>query len=338
MSVSSGESGARARDIRPLSVVARGTASLLESLPVVGGRARTRQILKAKGVRVLRLSLDVGQAVGERVENAAMLIQVLEGRVTLTAAGERLDMPVGAIVHLERQAPHSISATVASHLMITLLAPRPAQPRDQAQLSHQPTRANRFASGATSGQRRYDARASDRRRDEPRAEWASHNLVLAATGANAVAFDAITHRHAELLGRLAVKTARLLDVLAGETDAEAARQDLLAWVRGALLPQLALEAEVLYPVVALRPQQRALVVVLREQLASVTSAVARLADVGSAQAFDVASAAVALRVAVGRHLAAEAESLLPTLAISSDAPLAALWERMNERLAVPLAV
>src|SRR6185312_4070139 len=129
----------RARAVRPVSIVASGTDSLLDSLPVASGRARTRQLLKAKGVRVLRLSFDAGQVLGDRIESAAMLVQTLRGRVTLSVAGEDIDMPAGAIVHLERELPHSFAAVEASHLMITLLGPRLARPRATShapELSH----------------------------------------------------------------------------------------------------------------------------------------------------------------------------------------------------------
>jgi hypothetical protein len=41
-------------------------------------------------------------------------------------------------------------------------------------------------------------------------------------------------------------------------------------------------------------------------------------------------------VSVGRHLTVEAEQLLPTLAAAAGEPLALLWRRMDESIAVPL--
>ncbi|WP_349898569.1 hemerythrin domain-containing protein [Parafrigoribacterium soli] len=321
----------RARGSRPVSVVASGRDSLLDSLPVASGRARTRQLLKAKGVRVLRVSCDAGQLLGDRVENAPMLIQTLQGRITLVAAGEEIDMPAGAVVHLERQLPHSILAIERSHLMITLLGPRLARPRTA---SHD---AERVPAVASSGSlQRGVGRATGGRRGTGDGMWAAHNLVLSATGANAIALDGITRRHAELERQLAAGTSQLLDELAGQTDARAARERVVDWARTALLPQLALEAEVLYPPVAVQPQQRSLVTTLRQQLDGVIAAVDRLAEPRASLAFDIAASAVALRVIVGRHLKAEAELLLPALAISTGEPLASLWERMSHSLAVPL--
>jgi quercetin dioxygenase-like cupin family protein len=335
------EPGASVLDRRRITVVSRGVESLLESLPIVAGRARRRQVLKTKGVRVMRLSFDAGQVLSERAENAPMLIQTLQGRVTLTVEGEQIDMPEGAVIHLERQLPHSIEAVEASHLMVTLLGPKMARPRAEnspaarSALGHAVT----FRSPTQSG----NARTSVTGRIRPEEssvppEWAQHNFVLAATGVNSAAFDEITHRHAEFLGELATRTAALLDTLAGDGAADTAAAGLLAWIRASVLPHLLLEAEIFYPVVSLRPQQRPLVAVLEEELLRIVDAVDRLAEVTSGAKFELASAAVAVRVIIGRHLTAEAEVLLPTLAISSDESLAALWARMNERLRIPLRV
>ncbi len=328
------EPGARTFDHRRVTVVSSGIDSLLNTLPVSKGRARRRQVLKTKGVRILRLSLDAGQSLIERAESAPLLIQTLQGRVALVIDGERVDMPAGAIIHLERQTPHSITAVETSHVMVTLLGPRVTKPRvdsystARASLHHGLT--TREASQLAMGP--FEPESSGVR------EWARHNSVLAATGPDADAFDEITRRHAEILGELASRTAALLDQLAGDGQYAQGVADLLGWVRESVLPHLLLESKVLYPVVAVRPQQRPLVSALEEGLVAITGAVQRLSGAVSGVRFDLASAAVALRVVIGRHLAAESEMLLPTLAISADESLAALWARMEEGLAVPIAV
>lgn len=331
------EPGVRSLDHRRITVVSRGIESLLATLPVAAGRARRRQVLKAKGVRILRLSFDAGQVLTERAETAPMLIQTLEGRVTLTVDGEQVDMPAGAIIHLDRQIPHAIAAVVASHVMVTLLGPRLAKPRTESYPTGRaaPHRAATLREASPVSKLSVLGGSPSRETSLPQ-EWAEHNFVLAAAGANADAFDEITRRHTEFLDELAARTAALLDRLAGEDTFSDLVADLVDWVRTLVLPHLRLESEILYPAVALRPQQRALVSVLEEELARIVESVDRLA--GSEAKFDVASAAIALRVIIGRHLTAEAEVLLPTLAISTDESLATLWARMNEGLSIPLGV
>jgi quercetin dioxygenase-like cupin family protein len=317
--------GVRPFDSRRIVVVSSGEDSLLATPPVVSGRASARQILKAKGVRIMRLSFDTGQVMKERVEHVPMLIQTLQGKVTLSVSGKRIDMPTGAIVHLDKQLAHSITALESSQLMVTLLGSHASRPGAESDVVQRPTRGH----APTMGRIRLQERSRS-------TEWAQHNFVLAATGLDSEAFDEITRRHAELLGELAVKATLLLDVLASEGEPDDVLADLLVWVRSSLLPYLGLEAEILYPVVSLRPQQRTLVVVLEEELARVVEAANRLAEAEGK--FDVATAVVALRVIVGRHLTAEADVLLPTLMVSSDDSFASLWARLNERAGTPVSV
>ncbi|MEO7123169.1 MAG: hemerythrin domain-containing protein [Lacisediminihabitans sp.] len=308
------EPGPRSLDHRRITVVSRGIESLIASLPVTTGRARRRQVLKAKGVRILRLSLDAGQVLAERAESSPLLIQTLQGRVTLTVDGERVDMPAGAIIHLDRLLPHSIAAVDASHVMVTLLGPRLAKLHTAAVSPTGPA-------------------------EQPRSQlWAQQNSVLAATGANAVAFDEITRCHGEFLRELAARTTALLDRLAGDAEFSDLVDELAGWVRAEVLPHLRREAKVFYPVVALRPQQRVLVSALEDELVRIAGAVDRLAQTDSGAKFDTASAAIALRVIISRHLSTEAEVLLPTLAVSTDESLATLWARVNENLGVSLGV
>jgi quercetin dioxygenase-like cupin family protein len=335
------EPGARTPAHRRITVVSNGIDSLLATLPVASGRARRRQVLKTKGVRILRLSFDAGQVLAQRAESSPLLIQTLQGRVTLTVEGEKVDMPAGAIIHLEKQVAHSIAATETSHVMVTLLGPRLSKPRATSyatahvSLGHavpfrEPAPLGRPGTSA-------DHEVADRAAGGVH-EWARHNSVLTSTGPNAHAFDEITRRHATFLGELAGRTSALLDRLAGDGESAERVAELVEWVRVEVLPQLRLEEEILYPVVALRPQQRPLVSALSAGLEAIAEAVERLADVSSGATFDTASAAIALRVIIGRHLTAESEVLLPTLAISTDESLVALWARMGEGFSVSLGV
>jgi quercetin dioxygenase-like cupin family protein len=112
---------ARKVDPRRISIVASGAESLLATLPIASGRARARQILKAKGVRIMRLSFDAGQTMREHVEYVPVLIQTLQGNVVLTVSDELIEMPAGAVVDLDQQLAHSITALEESHLMVRLL-------------------------------------------------------------------------------------------------------------------------------------------------------------------------------------------------------------------------
>lgn len=312
---------ARNVDPRRISIVANGAESLLATLPIASGRARARQILKAKGVRIMRLSLDAGQAMKEHVEYVPLLIQTLQGNVVLSVSGKRIEMPAGAIVHLDKQLAHSIVALEESHLMVTLLGAHNTKPHAEQRASTGVLPRSARSRVPTAGRIHWQEA-------EDTEQWAQQNFVLSATGVDSDAFVEITRGHAELQGELAERTARLLDLLAEEGLPLADRDELVAWMRSRVVPYLAREAEVFYPVVSARPQQRPLIEVLGAELAQITAGLERLA--GAQVTFDIGSAAIALRVMVGRHLAAERDILLPTLAVSSDDSLATLWARVKD--------
>jgi quercetin dioxygenase-like cupin family protein len=311
---------ARNVDPRRISIVASGAESLLATLPVASGRARARQILKAKGVRIMRLSFDAGQTMKEHVEYVPVLIQTLQGSVILSVSGEQIEMPAGAIVHLDKQLAHSITALEESHLMVTLLGAHNTKPHAEQRASTGELPRSAKSRVPTAGRIQWQG-------TEETEQWAQQNFVLSATGADSDAFVAITRGHAELQGELAERTARLLDLLAEQRLPLDARDELVEWTRSRVIPYLAREAAVFYPVVSARPQQRPLIEVLTGELAQITVGLDRLAE--AKVAFDIGSAAIALRVMVGRHLAAERDILLPTLAVSSDDSLATLWARVN---------
>lgn len=311
---------ARKVDPRRISIVASGAESLLATLPIASGRARARQILKAKGVRIMRLSFDAGQTMREHVEYVPVLIQTLQGNVVLTVSDEQIEMPAGAVVHLDKQLAHSITALEESHLMVTLLGAHNAKPHAEQRASTGVLPRAAKARKPTAGRIQWQESSETK-------QWAEHNFVLSATGADSDAFEAIMGAHSALQDELAERTARLLDLLAEDGLPVEARDELVQWIRSRVVTFLSREAEIFYPVVAVRPQQRPLIDVLTGELAQISAGLARLAE--AHVTFDIGSAAVALRVMVGRHLAAERDILLPTLAVSSDDSLASLWARVS---------
>lgn len=157
-----------------------------------------------------------------------------------------------------------------------------------------------------------------------------NNIVLAANGADAAAVDALTQRHSELSGALAVKSIHLLDAVTGQeqTAIEKARADLTAWCRSTLVPYLRREAEVLYPAVRVTEESRLLVQTLFQQVQKLSETAEAIETADASLELGVAT--VSLRVELGRHLAAETEQLLPYLAFSTNAGLSELWARLTE--------
>jgi quercetin dioxygenase-like cupin family protein len=299
-----------------VTVVAGSGDLLIGALPIEPDRVTSRRILKASGARIVRLSIDAGQVLKEHTAAVPILVQVLSGRARVDADGSSLDLPAGAIVHIEARVPHSVEALTQTHLLLTLL-----DGYDTIRLGH------------GDGHKRERPRSAANMPDpaqaptqsDPVTPSATNTLVLASSGADSAALDAITRRHAELSGSLAASCAHLLDVAASTSLAALmdARHHLSQWCHDILIPQLASEAGMLYPAADDVPTGSALVTRLRADIDHIGELLERVETQDEATA--LATATVALRVAVARHLTTESERLLPLLAASREHSLAALW-------------
>jgi uncharacterized protein (DUF2249 family)/quercetin dioxygenase-like cupin family protein len=303
-------------DDHKVTVVAGSAELLIGALPVEPGRVSSRHILKAPGVRMVRIALDAGQTLAEHTAAVPVLVQVLAGRAVVEADGESTELPVGGIIYLAAGLPHSVEALEPVQLTLTLL-----DGYDAVRLSHVRKREHE-SRPSPAGARQTPAPSAD-----VRAPIANH-VVLSSSGADADAVDAVTRRHAELSGTLAALSSHLLEAAASGDPAafQDARGRLTDWCHRVLIPQFTVEAGVLYPAADAADGTRgaALVEELRDELERIGAALDGVS--GDHDPADVAASAVSLRVAVARHLRAETERLLPLLAASPSHSLATLWE------------
>jgi quercetin dioxygenase-like cupin family protein len=103
--------------------------SLVEVAP---GSTVSRTVLKAEGARLVLFSFDAGQELSEHTAAMPVLLQVLDGRLTVSAAGRSIELAPGGVVHLTARLPHSVLAVEPSRLLLTMLDPRThAQPPSQ---------------------------------------------------------------------------------------------------------------------------------------------------------------------------------------------------------------
>jgi quercetin dioxygenase-like cupin family protein len=84
----------------------------------------SRTVLKAEGARLVLFSFDAGQELSEHTAAMPVLLQVLDGRLTVTAAGRSVELTPGGVVHLTSRLPHSVVALEPSRLLLTMLDPR----------------------------------------------------------------------------------------------------------------------------------------------------------------------------------------------------------------------
>ena len=102
------------------TLVAADRAALLSAVRIQPDRPQITRIFQGDGVRVVRLNLAEGQVMKEHYTPASLLVQVLDGRVAFRVAGEELDLPTGAVIHVRPNEVHELQAYVDSHLMLTL--------------------------------------------------------------------------------------------------------------------------------------------------------------------------------------------------------------------------
>ncbi len=81
-------------------------------------------VLKAEGVRVVLFAFDTGQELSEHTAAVPALLQVLSGRLAVTASGRTVDLTPGDLVHLPTRLPHAVVAHEPTLLQLTLLDDR----------------------------------------------------------------------------------------------------------------------------------------------------------------------------------------------------------------------
>ena len=91
-------------------------------VPIEAGKAHARTLLNADGVRVVVLAIAAGSGLAEhRTPKNPLLMQALDGAVTVTVAGENRVLRPGDFLHLDAGVPHAVHADVDSHLGLLLL-------------------------------------------------------------------------------------------------------------------------------------------------------------------------------------------------------------------------
>jgi quercetin dioxygenase-like cupin family protein len=84
----------------------------------------SRTVLKAQGARLVLFAFDAGQELTEHTAAMPVLLQVLDGRLSVTADGRTVELEPGGVVHLPARMPHSVLAPRATRLLLTMLDPR----------------------------------------------------------------------------------------------------------------------------------------------------------------------------------------------------------------------
>jgi quercetin dioxygenase-like cupin family protein len=84
------------------------------------------QVLSDIGAaRLVLFAFKAGQQLKEHTTSSQILVQVLRGRITFTAAGNSVRLQAGMVLQVEAQVPHHVVALTQAVLLVTMV-PSPA--------------------------------------------------------------------------------------------------------------------------------------------------------------------------------------------------------------------
>lgn len=160
------------------------------------------------------------------------------------------------------------------------------------------------------------------------------SLTIASGEQELRAADAVEEHHRELSQALAHEVGTLLEAARDGSEAELshARDHLVAWCRGELVPHAAAEERVLYAAAARFPETRLLVTTMVAEHRVLLGLVVDLET--ASHPVSLAGTARALKVVFDGHVAKENQQLLPQLVAAPGVSLAALLADMHEALEV----
>jgi uncharacterized protein (DUF2249 family)/iron-sulfur cluster repair protein YtfE (RIC family) len=156
-----------------------------------------------------------------------------------------------------------------------------------------------------------------------------NTVVIASTGQDAAAVEAVKGHHAEMAGALAMLARRVVTAPDAEA-AFAARDALVRWAEGDLVPHALAEEKAMYPLAHQDNRARLLIDAMLAEHQLILGLVESLK--AAATPVEAAAEARALSVTFESHLAKENDQVLPLLATSPEVSLAGALAGMHELL------
>ncbi len=98
--------------------------SLTDLVEIQTEATTSRTVLRADGVRVVAFSFDAGQELTEHTAAMPVLLQVVDGNLSITADGRTERLVPGGLMYLAARVPHAVFANEPSHLILTMLDAR----------------------------------------------------------------------------------------------------------------------------------------------------------------------------------------------------------------------
>lgn len=100
-----------------------GPFQLEDLLAVQSNAIVSRTLLDGSGGTVTLFAMDGGQRISEHTAPHGALLQVLDGRVTVTIDGEDHGLETGETITLPTGVPHAVGAPVECTFLLTMVRP-----------------------------------------------------------------------------------------------------------------------------------------------------------------------------------------------------------------------
>jgi quercetin dioxygenase-like cupin family protein len=94
---------------------------LLAALPVTPSATTSRVVVNNPALRVVVFAFDAGEVLTDHSSPRAVVVQLLDGAVRLTVAGEEHALRAGDVVYLAPGDPHAVVADEPSHLSLVMV-------------------------------------------------------------------------------------------------------------------------------------------------------------------------------------------------------------------------
>jgi quercetin dioxygenase-like cupin family protein len=93
---------------------------LHEGLPIPSEATTSRTVVSNDAVRVVAFAMDRGQELTEHSAPRPVVVQVVEGDLAFTVAGERHELTAGDVVYLAPSARHSVEALTPCRFVLVM--------------------------------------------------------------------------------------------------------------------------------------------------------------------------------------------------------------------------
>ena len=95
--------------------------SLADEVAIQAGSTVSKVVAKGGPLRLVLFAFDVGEELTEHTASLPVVIQVIEGAVTIEASDGRVQLVPGGWLFLEANEPHTVVADQPTKMLLTMV-------------------------------------------------------------------------------------------------------------------------------------------------------------------------------------------------------------------------